>query len=451
MRLYYDLEELEMSAIKEMDKKYNLHSWSAQNRVDPLVITKAEGIYFWDEDGKKYYDMSAQLVNLNLGHGNKAIIEAIREQALRLPFIGPAYAVDVRSEAAKAIVEASGIEGAKVFFTNAGAESNENAIKLARLFTKKQKIFSMYRSYHGSSAGAGMLTGEPRRQANEPGGSGFVKFEGPYAYRAPKACKFESEGDVTAYYLELLENQIQYEGGDQIAAIFMETVVGSNGILIPPAGYLEGVRALCDTYDILMVCDEVMAGWYRTGTCFAFLQFHVKPDMVTFAKGVTCGYIPIGGVIVAEKIHKYFDDHVMLCGLTYSAHPMGCAAAIAAIAEYKRLNIAENVKAQGKILKDLLDDMAGKYHCVGEVRSIGLFSSFELVKDKDTREPAVPYGKDPEGLMGKVVSMLKREGFSTYSHENMIFVSPPLTITEEELRAAINILDRVMASVDKMI
>lgn len=451
MRFDYDLEELEMSAIKEMDKKYNLHSWSAQNKVDPLVITKAEGIYFWDEDGKKYYDMSAQLVNLNLGHGNKAIIEAIREQALRLPFIGPAYAVDVRSEAAKAIVEASGIEGAKVFFTNAGAESNENAIKLARLFTKKQKIFSMYRSYHGSSAGAGMLTGEPRRQANEPGGTGFVKFEGPYAYRAPKACKFESEADITAYYLELLENQIQYEGGDQIAAIFMETVVGSNGILIPPAGYLEGVRALCDTYDILMVCDEVMAGWYRTGTCFAFQQFHVKPDMVTFAKGVTCGYIPIGGVIVAEKIHKYFDDHVMLCGLTYSAHPMGCAAAIAAIAEYKRLNIAENVKAQGKVLKALLDDMADKYHCVGEVRSIGLFSSFELVKDKETREPAVPYGKDPEGLMGKVVSMLKQEGFSTYSHENMIFVSPPLTITEEELRAAISILDRVMASVDKMI
>lgn len=440
-----------MSAIKEMDKKYNLHSWSAQNNVNPLVITKAEGIYFWDEDGKKYYDMSAQLVNLNLGHGNKAIIEAIREQALKLPFIGPAYAIDVRSEAAKAIVEASGLEGAKVFFTNAGAESNENAIKLARLFTKNQKVFSMYRSYHGSSAGAGMLTGEPRRQANEPGGPGFVKFEGPYAYRAPKACKFESEADVTAYYLELLENQIQYEGPDQIAAIFMETVVGSNGILIPPAGYLEGVRALCDTYGILMVCDEVMAGWYRTGTCFAFQQFNVKPDLVTFAKGVTCGYVPIGGVIVAEKIHKYFDDHVMLCGLTYSAHPMGCAAAIAAIDEYKRLHIAENVKAQGKVLKELLEDLAGKYHCVGEVRCIGLFSSFELVKNKDTREPAVPYGRDPEGLMGKVVSMLKKEGFSTYSHENMIFVSPPLTITEEELRAAMNILDRVMASVDKMI
>lgn len=440
-----------MSAIKEMDKKYNLHSWSAQNKVDPLVITKAEGIYFWDEDGNKYYDMSAQLVNSNLGHGNKAVIEAIREQALKLPFIGPAYAIDVRSEAAKAIVEASGLEGAKVFFTNAGAESNENAIKMARIFTKKLKVFSMYRSYHGSSAGAGMLTGEPRRQANEPGGPGFIKFEGPYSYRAPKACRFESEADVTAYYLELLENQIHYEGTDQIAAIFMETVVGSNGILIPPAGYLEGVRALCDKYDILMVCDEVMAGWYRTGTCFAFQQFNVKPDLVTFAKGVTCGYVPIGGVIVSEKVHRYFDDTKMLCGLTYSGHPMGCAAALATIKEYERLDVAKNVDKMGKLLKELLDQMAAKYGCVGEVRSIGLFSTFELVKDKSTREAVVPYGKDPEGLMGKVVGMLKKEGFSTYSHENMIFVSPPLIITEEELRDAMEILDRVISSVDQMI
>lgn len=439
-----------MSKIKEMDKKYNLHSWSAQNKVDPLVITKAEGIYFWDEDGKRYYDMSSQLVNSNLGHGNKAIVEAIREQALKIPFIGPAYAIDVRSEAAKGIVEASGLEGAKVFFTNAGAEANENAIKMARMFTKKQKIFSMYRSYHGASAGAGMLTGEPRRRANEPGGPGYVKFEGPYAYRAPKACKFETEADITAYYLELLENQIQYEVAEQVAAIFLETVVGSNGILIPPAGYLEGIRKLCDKYDILMVCDEIMAGWYRTGTTFAYQQYNVKPDMVTFAKGVTCGYIPIGGVIVSEKIHSYFNDNQMLCGLTYSGHPMGCAATVATLSEYKRLKISENVKVQGVILKELLTEIAEKYACIGEVRSVGLFSSIELVKDKATREPVVPYGKDPEGLMGKIIGMLRKEGFSTYSHENMVFISPPLTITEAELREAMAIFNRVMGSVDNM-
>ena len=440
-----------MSAIKETSLKYNLHSWSAQGKINPMVVTKAEGIYFWDEDGKQYMDMSAQLVNSNLGHGNKAVVQAIKDQADKIPFIGPGYALDVRSEAAKMVVEASGLPGAKVFFTNAGAESNENALKIAKLYTKKWKVFSMYRCYHGSSAGAGMLTGEPRHFANEPGGPGFIKFDGPYAYRAPKACKFEKEEDVTAFYLELLENQFLYEGTEQIAAIFLETVVGSNGILIPPKGYLEGVRALCDKYNILMVCDEVMAGWYRTGTCFAFQQFNVKPDLVTFAKGCTCGYVPLGGVIVSEKIAHYFDQTQLLCGLTYSAHPMGAAACIATINEYKNLNVEENVKKQGKVLADLLADIEKKHACVGEVRHIGLFSAVELVKDKATHEAIVPFGKDPEGLMAKIVGMLKAEGFSTYSHENIIIVAPPLIITEEQLREAMAILDKVLDSVDNMI
>jgi len=440
-----------MSEIRDNSLKYNLHSWSAQGKINPTVITKAEGIYFWDEDGNQYMDMSSQLVNANLGHGNKAIVDAIKAQAEKIPFIGPGYALDVRSEAAKLIVEASGIEGAKVFFTNAGAESNENAIKFARLYTKKIKIFSMYRSYHGSSAGAGMLTGEPRHFANEPGGPGFVKFDGPYAYRAPKACKFETEEEATDFYLELLENQIKYEGPDQIAAIFMETVVGSNGILIPPKGYMKGVRALCDRYDILMVCDEVMAGWYRTGPCFAYQQFDVTPDLISFAKGCTCGYVPLGGVIVAKKIAEYFDDKVMLCGLTYSAHPMGCAAAVATLSEYKRLNIQANVEKQGHLLGQLLEDLYKKHECVGQVRYIGLFSSIELVRSKETREAIVPYGKDPEGIMGKIIGMLKKEGFATYSHENMIMVAPPLIITEAELKRAMSIMDKVLDSVDNLI
>lgn len=440
-----------MSEIRDNSLKYNLHSWSVQGKINPTVITKAEGIYFWDEDGNQYMDMSSQLVNANLGHGNKAIVDAIKAQAEKIPFIGPGYALDVRSEAAKLIVEASGIEGAKVFFTNAGAESNENAIKFARLYTKKLKIFSMYRSYHGSSAGAGMLTGEPRHFANEPGGPGFVKFDGPYAYRAPKACKFDTEEDVTDFYLELLENQIKYEGPDQIAAIFMETVVGSNGILIPPKGYMKGVRALCDRYDILMVCDEVMAGWYRTGPCFAYQQFDITPDLVTFAKGCTCGYVPLGGVIVGKKIAEHFDDKVMLCGLTYSAHPMGCAAVVATLSEYKRLNIQANVEKQGQLLGQLLEDLYKKHACVGQVRYIGLFTAIELVRSKETREAMVPYGEDPEGIMGKIIGMLKKEGFATYSHENMIMVAPPLIITEEELRKAMSIMDIVLDSVDTMI
>lgn len=440
-----------MSNIKEQGMKYNLYSWSAQKKINPMVVSKAEGVFFWDEDGKKYYDMSAQLVNSNLGHGHKKLIQAIKDQAEKMAFMGPGYSVDVRSEAAQKIVELSGLEGAKVFFTNAGAEANENAIKYCKAYTGKWKIFSAYRSYHGASFGASSLTGEPRRFIAEPGVPGFVHFDGPYPYRAPKACKFNSEADVAEFYLELLENQILYEGPDQIAGIFFETVVGSNGILIPPKGYYEGVRALCDKYNIVLVFDEVMAGFYRTGTAFAFHQFGVKPDLVTFAKGATCGYVPLGGVIVTEKIHKIFDERKMYNGLTYSAHPMGCAAAIATLDIYKEEKIAENVAKQGKVLADILDEFEKKHASVGQVRHIGLFSCVELVKNKETREPIVKFNSDPEGLMNKIVGMLKVEGFSTYSHENMILVAPPLNITETELREAMAIMDKVLDSVDNMI
>ena len=439
-----------MSEIKELSLKYNLHSWSAQKKINPLVVTKAEGIYFWDEDGNKYYDMSAQLVNANLGHGNKALIQAIKDQADKMAFIAPSYALDVRSEAAKAIVDLSGLDGGKVFFTNAGAEANENAIKMAKAYTGKWKFFSMYKSYHGSSAGAGSLTGDPRRFINEPGIPGVVKFDGPYAYRAPKACKFNSEEEISAFYLELLENQIQYEGPQLIAAIFLETIVGSNGILVPPKGYLEGVRALCDKYDILMVCDEVMAGWYRTGAPFAYQQFNVTPDLVTFAKGSTCGYVPLGGVIATKKIADHFDENKMFLGLTYSAHPLGCAAVMAAIDEYNRLNMGEHVKKVGKHLIASLEALAKKHPCVGEVRGIGLFTGVELVKDA-AGTPLMPYGKDPEGFAGKILGLLKAEGFMTYMTENVIIVAPPLIITEEEVNDAMKMLDKVLTAVDGMI
>lgn len=438
-----------MSDIKAKSKKYNLHSWSAQGALNPMVVTKAEGIYFWDEDGNKYYDMSAQLVNSNLGHGNRALIEAIKDQAEKMPFMGPGYAVDVRSDAAEALVKLSGMENAKVFFTNAGAEANENAIKLAKAYTGRWKILSMQRCYHGASAGAGMLTGEPRHFANEPGPAGFVKFEGPYPYYAPKAVKFESEDDVADYYLDLLQRVINTEGAHQIAAIFLETVVGSNGILIPPTKYMQGIRKICDETGILMVCDEVMAGFYRTGKAFAFHNFGITPDLVTTAKGATCGYVPLGAVIVCEKVQKFFDDNKMFCGLTYNAHPMGCAVTVAAIKEYDRLDVPGNVAKVGKVLGELLEDLKSKHKCVGDVRYIGLFSGVELVRAPHV--PIVPYGKDPEGLMPKIVGMLKKEGFSTYHHESVVIVAPPLVITEEELRAAMAILDRVLDSVDTMI
>lgn len=440
-----------MSKIKEMDLKYNLHSWSAQAGLNPEVITRGEGIYLYNEEGKKFYDMSAMLVNANLGHQHPKIVKAIKDQADKLAFLAPAYACEVRSLAAKKLVDLAPDYMTKVFFTNAGAEANENAIKIAKMYTGRHKIFSAYRSYHGATAGASNLTGESRRQYAEPGIPGFVKFEGPYPYRAPKQVKFESEKDVTEYYLELLENQIIYEGTDKVAAIFFETIVGSNGVLIPPKGYYQGVREICDKYGILMVCDEVMAGFGRTGKMFAFEHFDAKPDMITFAKGSTCGYAPLGGVIVAEKIAKFFDNNILGCGLTYNGHPLGCAAAVATIDAYIEENVFDNVNKVGKVLGEILEDLKAKHACVGDVRYIGLFSMIELVKNKETKEPLVPFGKDPDGMMAKIIAMLKENGFLTYKMHNMVAVSPPLIITEEELREAMKIMDKVLTEVDKWI
>ncbi len=438
-----------MSAIKEKDKKYNMHSWSAQNAVDPLVITKAEGIYYWDEDGGKHADMSSQLVNSNLGHGNKALINAIKEQAEKLPFIGPGYAIDVRAEAAEGIAKMSGLPDAKVFFTNAGAEANENVIKIAKQYTGRYKVLSMQRCYHGSTSGSGNLTGEPRGWANQPGPSGHAHFEGPYPYYAPAQVTFNSDADVAEYYLEQLQRVIRTEGAENIAVIVMESVVGSNGILVPPKEYMQGVRQICDETGIVMACDEVMAGFYRTGKPFAFQNFDIQPDLVSFAKGATCGYVPLGGVIMTGKIAHHFDENPLVCGMTYSAHPMGCATTVAALKEYKDQNIEENVAKVGKVLAEIEDEMVEKHKCVGEVRHIGLFSGIELVKAPHV--PLVPYGKDPEGLMKKICGMLEKEGFHTYSHEAVLIVAPPLNITEEQLREEMAKMDKVLDSVDKMI
>lgn len=433
--------------IKRTLKKYNLQSWSKQRNINPIPIEKGEGIYFWDYDGNRYSDMSSQLVNMNLGFSNKAIGDAIKEKVDQYCFVGPSYGDESRAKLAKKIVELMPDNMGKVFFTNAGAESNENAVKMARMFTGKSKIFSRYRSYHGSSFGAGNLTGEPRRYTLEPGIPGFVKFFDPYIYR--EVIEFESEEEAAKYYLAKLREQILYEGPDSIAAIVLETITGSNGVIIPPKGYLPGIRKLCDEFDILMICDEVMAGWGRTGKMFAFENFDVKPDIVTFAKGVTCGYVQLGGVVVSKKIAAYFDDNLLSCGLTYSGHPLACAAGVACVNYYEEVNILENVNKVGKVLGEKLEEMKDSHPCVGDVRYIGLFSAVELVKDKETKEPLVPYGKDPEGIMGKIIGMLQERKFMTYSHENMVLVAPPLIIRKEQLEEELIKLDEVLGIVDK--
>lgn len=435
------------SEIKETQKKYSLQSWSVQKGIDPIPVEKAEGIYFWDFDGNRYTDMSSQLVNMNLGFANQAINQAIKDQVDKYCFIGPSFASEPRAALAEKIIDLMPDNMGKVFFTNAGAEANENAVKIARMVSGKFKVFSRYRSYHGSSFGAGNLTGEPRRYALEPGAPGFIKFFDPYIYR--EAIDFASEEKATAYYLAKLREQINYEGPTNIAAIVMETVTGSNGVIIPPEGYLPGVRAICDEFGILMICDEVMTGWGRTGKMFGFENFDVKPDIVTFAKGVTCGYVPLGGVAVSKEIAAYFDDNLFSCGLTYSGHPLGCAAGLATVDYYQDANILDNVNKVGKVLAETLESLKEKHPCIGDVRYIGLFSAIELVKDKTTREPLVPYGKDPEGIMKKIIGMLKTKNFMTYSHENMIIIAPPLIITKDQLAEEMVKVDQVLSQIDK--
>ncbi len=435
--------------IKEMSVSYNLQSWAKQKGLNPIPVEKAEGIYFYDFDGNRYSDMSSQLVNLNLGHGNRAIIDAIKEQAEKYCYVSPAYGSEPRAKLAKMIIDRMPDNMGKVFFTNGGADANENAVKIARMYTGRNKIFSRYRSYHGSTYGAGNLTGEPRRYPLEPGIPGFVKFFDPYIYR--DNLPFATEKEASDFYVKKLREQVIYEGPESVAAIVMETVTGSNGVIIPPDGYLQGVRKICDEFGIMMICDEVMAGFGRTGKMFAFQNWDVKPDIVSFAKGVTCGYVQLGGVAVSKKIAEYFDDHVLSCGLTYSGHPLACAAGVACVQYYDDAKVLDNVNAVGKVLGEILEELKAKYACVGDVRYIGLFSAIELVKDKSTREPLVPYGKDPEGIMGKIIGMLKAKRFMTYSHENMILIAPPLIITEAQIREEMAKVDEVLAEVDKMI
>lgn len=432
--------------IKELSKNYVLQSWSRQGNLNPIVVDHAEGIYMYDEEGNRYTDMSAQLVNLNVGFGNQEIVEAIKEQAGKFCFIGPSYASESRAKLAKMVIDLLPDNFGKVFFTNAGADANENAIKIARMFTGRNKVFSRYRSYHGSSFGAGNLTGEPRRYPLEPGIPGFVKFFDPYIYR--EAVEFANEEEATRFYLAKLREQIVYEGEQSVAAIVLETITGSNGVIIPPKGYLPGVRALCDEFGILMICDEVMAGWGRTGKMFAFEHFDVKPDIVTFAKGVTCGYVQLGGVAVSKEIAAYFNDNFLSCGLTYSGHPLACAAGVACVQYYQDADILAHVQSVGAVLGELLEEIKENHKCVGDVRYIGLFSAIELVKDKGSKEALVPYGKDPEGIMGKIIGKLKARKFMTYSHENMLFVSPALIITEEQLREEMAKMDEVLSEVD---
>jgi taurine--2-oxoglutarate transaminase len=431
------------------DRAHVFHSWSAQHLIAPLPLAGGAGSEFWDHEGNRFLDFSSGLVNLNLGHQHPRIVEAIVEQAQRLCTVAPTFANQTRNEAAALIVAHSpdGIE--RVFFTNGGAEATENAIRMARIHTGRHKVLAAYRSYHGSTHGAIALTGEPRRWGSEPTIPGVVHFMGPYLYRSSfGATTPEDEGERA---LAHLAEVVQYEGAEQIAAIILESVVGSNGVLVPPDAYLPGVRELCDEHGILLILDEVMVGFGRTGAWFAADHWGVAPDLLCFAKGVNSGYVPLGGVAMTESVAETFGERAYPGGLTYSGHPLGCAAAVGAIRAMEDDGVIEHAAHIGTdVLGPGLREVASRHVSVGEVRGLGCFFAVELVRDPETREGLVPFNAagDAAKPMVEVVAACKRGGLWPLPVGNRLHMAPPLIVTDDEVQRALSILDDALEVAD---
>ncbi len=428
------------------DRKHVFHSWSAQATLSPMVISRTAGSYVWDGDGQRYLDFSSQLVNTNIGHQHPAVVQAIKDQADRICTIAPQHANDQRSEAARLITERTPGELNKVFFTNGGAEAIEHAVRMARLHTGKYKVLSAYRSYHGGTSTAINLTGDPRRWPNDYASSGVVHFFGPFLYRSPFHSTTPEEESARA--LEHLETLIQFEGPTTIAALVLETIVGTAGIMPPPPGYLQGVRALCDKYGIIYIADEVMSGFGRTGKWFAVEHYDVVPDLLTFAKGVNSGYVPLGGVAINPAIAETFANRPFPGGLTYSGHPLACAAAVATIDVMESEGIVDNAASVGReILGPGLRALAKRHPSIGDVRGEGVFWAVELVSDRTTREPIAPYGGTSEA-MTTLVTECKTLGLLPFTNYNRLHVVPPCNITADDARRGLDILDRALHRVD---
>ncbi|MHB1251020.1 MAG: aminotransferase class III-fold pyridoxal phosphate-dependent enzyme [Acidimicrobiales bacterium] len=436
--------------IRRDDRAHVFHSWSAQSLIDPLPIASALGSHFTDYSNKRYLDFSSQLVNVNIGYQHPKLVAAIAEQAGRLCTIQPSLANDARSEAARLIAEVAPAGLEKVFFTNGGAEAVENAVRMARLHTGRNKVFTAYRSYHGATAGAITLTGDPRRWPSEPGMPGVVHFEGPYLYRS--AFYSQDGAQECARSLQHLRDLIMFEGHATVAAILLETVVGTNGILVPPDGYLAGVRAICDEFGIVMIADEVMSGFARCGQWFAIDHWGVRPDLITFAKGVNSGYVPLGGVVISDEIADTFSTRAYPGGLTYSGHPLACASAVASINIFKEEGIVEHARSLGEdVIGPGLEKLALNHPSIGEVRGLGVFWAIELVRDRETREPLVPYnaaGADA-APMGEFASSCKALGLWPFVHFNRTHVVPPCTTSAEEVQEGLDILDQALDVTDR--
>jgi len=431
-------------AVFETDRAHVFHSWSAQSQISPLPVAGGEGSYFWDFDGNKYLDFSSQLVFTNIGHQHPKVIKAIQEQAGVYTTVAPQHANEARGEAAKRITARAGAHHNKVFFTNGGADGIENAIRLVRLHTNRHKVLSFYRSYHGNTGAAISSTGDPRRWPNEYA-YGHVHFFGPYLYRSAFWAQNEEEECKRA--LEHLEQVIIFEGPNTIGAILIESVVGTAGVLVPPVGYLEGVRALCDKYGIKWIADEVMSGFGRTGKWFAYQHSIAEPDLIVFAKGVNSGYVPLGGVIISDEIAATFNDRVFPGGLTYSGHPLATAAAVATLDVMADEKIVENAASIGEnVIKPLLQELMAKHKVIGEVRGKGVFWALDLVTDRASRAPLAPYGASSPA-MNELVAACKKLGLFPFNNYNRMHICPPCNITEAEVREGFAILDQAFTSI----
>ena len=428
----------------DLDRAHVFHSWSAQSQIAPLPVAGGEGSYFWDFDGNKYLDFSSQLVFTNIGHQHPKVIQAIQDQAALYTTVAPQHANEARSRAAQSITARAGAHHNKVFFTNGGADGIENAIRLVRLHTNRHKVLSFYRSYHGNTGAAITSTGDPRRWPNEYS-YGHVHFFGPYLYRS--AFWSQSEEEECKRALEHLEHVIIFEGPQTIAAILIESVVGTAGVLVPPEGYLEGVRALCDKYGIKWIADEVMSGFGRTGKWFAYQHATAEPDLIVFAKGVNSGYVPLGGVIISDEIAATFNDRVFPGGLTYSGHPLATAAAIATIEVMAEEKMVENAATIGeKVIKPLLEELMAKHKVIGEVRGKGVFWALDLVTDRVSRAPLAPYGASSPA-MNELVAACKKLGLFPFNNYNRMHICPPCNVSEVEIREGFAILDQAFSSI----
>jgi len=429
----------------DLDRAHVFHSWSAQAALDPMVVTKAQGSHIWDQDGNRLLDFTSQLVFTNLGHQHPRVVAAIREQAAHLCTVAPQHANAARSEAARLIASHTPGGLDKIFFTNGGADANEHAIRMARLHTGRQKVLSAYRSYHGGTHLAVNVTGDPRRWPNDTGSAGAVHFFGPFLYRSHFHATTPEEECERA--LAHLAQVIAFEGPGTIAAVILESIPGTAGIMVPPPGYLSGVRALCDRHGIVMIADEVMSGFGRAGRWFATELDDVVPDLLTFAKGVNSGYVPLGGVAISDEIAATFAERVYPGGLTYSGHPLACAAAVATIRTMEDDRIVEHAAALGEeVFRDGLEDLRDRHAWVGEIRGLGAFWALELVVDRDTREPLAPYGSSSP-QMGAIVAACRRRGLLPFTNFNRIHLVPPLTTSAAEVREAIELLDEALYEV----